>query len=76
LTVSLAEMAEAVSAFDFPGARGSVIWSQNDEYQGLIESWPHAILAEEAQRHGLKADACIADILRAFIEDYALPNPQ
>jgi hypothetical protein len=72
LTATLEEMVEAVSAFDFPGRRGSVIWARNDEFQGLIESWPHAVLAEEAQRLGLKADDSIADILRGFIDDYAL----
>jgi nucleoside-diphosphate-sugar epimerase len=72
LGVSVRELAEAVEGFDFPGLRGKVIWERNDEFQGLIESWPRAIQAEEALRHGLKADESIADILRAFIEDYEL----
>jgi hypothetical protein len=52
-----------------------VIWEQNDEIQGLIESWPRAVVAEEALRHGIETDESIAEILRAFIEDYEIrPN--
>ena len=73
LTVSIREIAEAAASVDFPGRRGEVIWEQNDEVQGLIESWPRAVVAEEALRHGLETDESIAEILRAFIEDYEMP---
>jgi len=72
LTVSIREIAGAAADAGFPGRRGAVIWEQNDEVQGLIESWPRAVVAEEALRHGIETDESIAEILRAFIEDYQI----
>jgi nucleoside-diphosphate-sugar epimerase len=70
LTVSLQEMADTVTAFDYPGRRGRIFWEKDDTIQAVVDSWPRSILAEEANRLGLAADASVAEILRSFIEDF------
>ncbi len=69
LTVLMAELADAVEAFDHPGARGKVIWESEDSIQDMVDCWPSAVQADEALRHGLKADAGIADIVSGFYEE-------
>ncbi|MGB0085230.1 MAG: NAD-dependent epimerase/dehydratase family protein [Rhodomicrobiaceae bacterium] len=71
LAVSLQDMADAVMAYDYPGRRGRILWEKDDNIQAVVDSWPRAILAEEANRLGLRADASVAEILRSFIEDFA-----
>jgi nucleoside-diphosphate-sugar epimerase len=70
LTVMMAELADAVHEFDFPGPRGKVIWETEDSIQGIVDCWPSALVADEALRHGLRADSNIAEILTSFVEDY------
>lgn len=72
LTVLLSELADTVEDFDFPGPRGKVHWEPEEEIQAIVDSWPSAIVAEEAMHLGLRADASVSDILRSFIEDYKL----
>ncbi len=71
LTATLQDMADTVARFEHPGPRGKVVWERDDHIQAVVDSWPRAMLAEEAIRLGLPADASIADILRNFIEDFA-----
>ncbi|NJM36043.1 MAG: hypothetical protein HC850_16670 [Rhodomicrobium sp.] len=47
------------------------MWEKDDAIQAIVESWPRAVLAEEALRLGLKPDGSVADILRSFVEDLA-----
>jgi nucleoside-diphosphate-sugar epimerase len=71
LSASMAELAEAALAFSYPGPRGRIVWEKDDAIQAIVESWPRAVLAEEALRLGLKPDDGVADILRSFAEDMA-----
>jgi hypothetical protein len=74
LTVTLAELADTVEASDFPGTRGNVRWEPDEELQAIVDGWPSIIVADEATRHNMSADASAAEILRNFIEDYE-PRP-
>jgi nucleoside-diphosphate-sugar epimerase len=80
LTISLAELAAMVEHGDQPGQKGRVIWELDRDIQATVDGWPSIILAEEAQRHGMTADASGAEIVRNFIEDYEprgdKPRPQ
>ncbi|MGF1622756.1 MAG: NAD-dependent epimerase/dehydratase family protein [Rhodomicrobiaceae bacterium] len=74
LTVTLAELADTVETYDFPGTRGLVRWDPDEELQAIVDGWPSVIVADEATRHNMHADASAAEILRNFIEDYE-PRP-
>ena len=73
LTVSVAEMVEALDSFEFPGRRGNIGWERNDQLQAIVDGWPNAFVSDEASRLGIKADASFAEILRAYVEDELRP---
>ena len=73
LTVSVAEMVEALGSFEFPGQRGTISWEQNDQLQAIVDGWPNGFVSDEASRLGIKADASFAEILRAYVEDELRP---
>lgn len=74
LTVSVAEMVEALDGFDYPGPRGKVTWKRDDQLQAIVDGWPNAFVSDEASRLGIKADASFTDILRAYVEDELRPT--
>lgn len=76
LTVILSELADVVARVNYPGSRGKVLWEPDEGLQDIVDSWPSAILADEAIRHGLRADTNVNEILNGFIEDYDLQEPQ
>jgi D-erythronate 2-dehydrogenase len=73
LTVTAAEMVEALNTLDFGGTRGQVRWERDDELQALVDGWPRFFISDEASRLGIRADASFADILRAYVEDELRP---
>jgi len=70
LTLTLGELASAVESFDYPGRRGKVSWEPDSELQAMIDSWPSIMLAEEANRHGMRADPSATELLRSFVDDF------
>jgi nucleoside-diphosphate-sugar epimerase len=69
LTVTVAEMIEALDGFDYPGPRGKVSWERNDQLQAIVDGWPNCFVSEEASRLGIRSDASFTEILRAYVED-------
>jgi nucleoside-diphosphate-sugar epimerase len=69
LTVSIAEMVEALESLEHPGPRGSVRWERDDQLQAMVDSWPRSVVSDEASRLGIKSDGSFAQILRAYVED-------
>jgi len=59
-----------VESFDYPGRRGKVSWEPDSELQAMIDSWPSIMLAEEANRHGMRADPSATELLRSFVDDF------
>jgi nucleoside-diphosphate-sugar epimerase len=72
LTVSVTDMIASLEGFDHPGPRGRILWERDEQVQGIVDSWPRYFISEEASRLGLQADASFTDILRAYVEDYAV----
>ena len=73
LTVTAAEMVEAVNSLDFPGARGRICWERDDQLQAVVDGWPSFLVSDEASRLGIRSDANLMDILRAHVEDEIRP---
>ena len=73
LTVTVAEMIEALDGFDYPGPRGKVRWERNDQLQAIVDGWPNCVVSEEASRLGIRSDASFTEILRAYVEDELRP---
>jgi nucleoside-diphosphate-sugar epimerase len=73
LTVSVAEMVDAVEGFDYPGPRGKVSWKRDDQIQAIVDGWPNSFVSDEASRLGIRSDASFTDILRAYVEDELRP---
>jgi D-erythronate 2-dehydrogenase len=73
LTVTAAEMVEAVQGFDHPGPRGNVWWVRDDQLQAIVDGWPNFVVSDEASRLGIRSDVSFTDILRAYVEDELRP---
>ncbi len=76
LTVILSELADSVAGVNYPGSRGKIQWEPEERLQDIVDCWPSAIQADEAQRHGLRADTNVSEILMNFVEDYDPLEPQ
>ncbi|MBX2806090.1 MAG: NAD-dependent epimerase/dehydratase family protein [Hyphomicrobiales bacterium] len=76
LTIVMSELADAVAQVNYPGIRGTVMWAPEEGLQDIVDCWPSAIQADEAQRHGLRAENNASEILANFIEDYNPLEPQ
>jgi hypothetical protein len=74
LTVSLAELAGAVESIGLAEGRrlGRIDWRLDEHLQAAADSWPSTIIATEAQRFGIRAEASAVEILRSILEDYPL----
>lgn len=70
LSVNLSELADAVAEINLPGSRGRVCWEPSESIQHIVDCWPSMIQADEALRHGLRADNGVSEILSNFLEDY------
>lgn len=73
LTVTVAEMVEALDGFDYPGPRGKVSWERDDQLQAIADGWPNFLVSEEASRLGIRSDASFTEILWAYVEDELRP---
>jgi nucleoside-diphosphate-sugar epimerase len=70
LSVLLSELADAVAEVNIPGPRGRVRWEPEEGIQDIVDCWPSTIQADEALRHGLRANSGVSEILSNFLEDY------
>lgn len=69
LSVQVREMVAALQQAAGAEAVQRIHWQPDAEIQRIISSWPGAFTSERALRLGFQADADMAAIVRAFIED-------
>jgi D-erythronate 2-dehydrogenase len=69
ISVSVAEMVEAVRRAGGEEAAQRIRWEPDPVIQRMVDGWPRAISAKRAASLGIAADADIDEIVRAFIED-------
>ena len=69
LSVSAAEMAEAVARRGEIRERGAIEWRPDPLIQRIMDGWPAAISAPRAARLGIEAGQSIDEIVESFIED-------
>jgi len=69
ISVSVAEMVEALRRAGGDAAAKRIRWEPDPAIQKMVDGWPRAILAKRAASLGIEADADIDEIVRAFIED-------
>lgn len=69
LSVTVAEMIEALRQVGGDKAVERIRWQPDATIQRIVGSWPGAFTSERAVRLGFQADASMAAIVQAFIED-------
>jgi len=69
LSVTVADMVAALRRVAGDRPLQHIRWEPDADIQRIIGSWPGAFTSASAQRLGLRADASMDDIVRAFIED-------
>jgi len=69
ITVSVDEMIEALREVAGDEVVARVQWQPDDRIQKIVAGWPTDFDAHRAQAMGFEADAGMADIIRAHIED-------
>ena len=67
LTVTVAEIVDALERVDHPAPRGKVIWQKDERIQSIVESWPRVFVSEAATRLGIEAEDSFAEIIEAFL---------
>jgi nucleoside-diphosphate-sugar epimerase len=69
ITVSMAEMVEAVRRAGGDDAAKLISFDQDPAIQRIVDGWPRAIDARRAAALGFEGDRNIDDVLAAFVED-------
>ncbi len=69
LSVSAAELAEAVLRHRGDRPTGAITWQPEPLIQRIMDSWPRAIVAARAARLGIKPSESVDEIVESFIED-------
>lgn len=69
ISVSVAEMVEALRRAGGDAAVKLIRWEPDPVIQKIVAGWPRATDARRAASLGIEADADIDEILRGFIED-------
>lgn len=73
ITVSVAEMVDALERVAGHEAAGRISWEMDPMVQRLVDSWPTHVRAERAMALGFQADPDFDSIIRAHIEDELMP---
>jgi hypothetical protein len=74
LTVTVAEMVEALESFEYPAPRGKISWERNEPLQAIVDGWPNCFVSDEASRLGIRSDGSFTEIMRAYVEDELRPT--
>jgi nucleoside-diphosphate-sugar epimerase len=69
ITVTVAEMAEALGRVAGPEALGRIAWGNDPAIARIVCGWPGRFASTRARALGFPADADMDGIIRAFIED-------
>lgn len=71
LTVSIDEMIDAVGRADAGRPTGRIEVAPDPGLQAVVDGWPSAFVSERASALGIRADADIDEVVRAFLADLA-----
>lgn len=74
LSVTVAEMVAALERVAGKRATGLIRWEFDPAVDRIVSSWPGAFDTARAQRLGFSADPDFESIIRAYIEDEAIPG--
>jgi D-erythronate 2-dehydrogenase len=69
ISVSVAEMIEALRRAGGEAAVKRIRWEPDPIIQKIVDGWPRAILAKRAQSLGIEVDKSVDEIIEAFIAD-------
>ena len=67
LSVSAAELAEAVPRHAGSRPTGAIEWRPVPLIQGIMDSWPRALRADRATRLGIEASRSVDEIVESFV---------
>ena len=70
LTVSVAQMVEALERLGRTRRVGTISYEPDASLQAVVDGWPSRFVSERASRSGIRADEDIDEIIRGFIEDH------
>jgi D-erythronate 2-dehydrogenase len=74
LTLSVGEMVEVLERVAGPEAAKFIEWKPDPQIQRIIDTWPLRVDAVRARALGFKTDRDFEEIVRAHIEDEAVPQ--
>jgi len=69
LTVTPAEMVQAIERHAGTRQLGTVRWEQDKTMQAIVDGWPRAFTSARALALGISADASIDAVVAAYLED-------
>lgn len=69
ISVSVAEMVEALRRAGGESTVKRIRWEADPVIQNIVDGWPRAIDARRAERLGIRPDGSIDEIIAAFIAD-------
>ena len=69
LSVTAAELAEAVARHGADRKTGAIAWRPEPLIQRIMDSWPRAISAKRAARLGFEPSRSVDEIVESFVED-------
>lgn len=74
LTLSVSEMVDALERVAGPSATKLIRWEPDPSIQRIVKGWPGRVEAARAKALGFSADRNFDEIVRAHIEDQAVPK--
>ena len=69
ITVSVAEMIEAMGRIAGPAAAKRVVWKPDARIQAIVRTWPARFETPRALAMGFRADPDVATVIRDYIAD-------
>lgn len=69
ISVSVAEMVDALRTVGGEAAVGRIRWERDEEIERIVGSWPAAWDVSRAKALGLSGDPSFEAIVRAYVED-------
>jgi nucleoside-diphosphate-sugar epimerase len=69
ISVTVADMVDALRRAGGEAAVGRIRWEPDPVIQRIVDGWPRAIDAKRARGFGIEGDSSIDEIVRGFVED-------
>ena len=70
LSVTVAEMLEALRRVAGPRPLGRIHWQPDATIQRIVGSWPRFFTSQRARQLGFQTDSSMDEIVQGFVEDY------